>query len=130
MLMGKRQPSPKNSRSPRQRAPPRNKFAALEVESQDEGNQEETPENEEESPDPVQQQDNESLVIVSQPQQKQTQEEEAKHHKGTKYMETISEGSVTRSKAKASTEEITETSTEEQEPLSRKGRKSNKAIRE
>ena len=112
MLMGKGKPSPKNSRSPRQRAPPRNKFAALEVESQDEGNQEETPENHEEIPDMVQQQDNESPAIVSQPQQKQTQEEEAEHHKGKKDMETISEGSITRSKSKVSTEEITETSTE------------------
>ena len=41
-----------------------------------------------------------------------------------------SEGSVTRSKAKASSEVTTDTSAEEQEPLSRKGRKSNKAIRE
>ena len=40
------------------------------------------------------------------------------------------EGSVTRSRAKASSEETTDTSVEEQEPLSRKGRKSNKAIRE
>ena len=43
---------------------------------------------------------------------------------------TNSEGSVTRSRAKACTEEATDTSTEEQEPLSRKGRKSNKSIRE
>ena len=42
----------------------------------------------------------------------------------------ISEGSVTRSRAKVSSEEITDTSIEEQEPLSRKGRKSNKALRE
>ena len=41
-----------------------------------------------------------------------------------------SEGSVTWSKAKASSEESTDNSTEEQEPLSRKGRKSNKIIRE
>ena len=40
------------------------------------------------------------------------------------------EGSVTRSRAKASSEDITDTSVEEQEPLSRKGRKSNKIIRE
>ena len=45
-------------------------------------------------------------------------------------METFSEGSVTRSKAKASTEEMTDISIEEQEPLSRKGRKTNKVIRE
>ena len=42
----------------------------------------------------------------------------------------IFEGSVTRSRAKVILEEITDTSIEEQEPLSRKGRKSNKAIRE
>ena len=41
-----------------------------------------------------------------------------------------SEGSVTRSRAKACSEEATDTSAEEREPLSRKGRKSNKAIRE
>ena len=41
-----------------------------------------------------------------------------------------SDGSVTRSKAKACSEESTDNSTEEQEPLSRKGRNSNKIIRE
>ena len=40
------------------------------------------------------------------------------------------EVSVTRSREKVSSEEITDTSVEEQEPLPRKGRKSNKAIRE
>ena len=69
-------------------------------------------------------------MIISQPQQKKTQEEEAEHHKGKKDMEMISEGSVTRSKAKPSTEEITDTSMEEQESIPRKGRKSNKIIRE
>ena len=42
----------------------------------------------------------------------------------------ISEGSVTQSKTKDCSEESTDNSTEEQEPLSRKGRKSNKIIRE
>ena len=41
-----------------------------------------------------------------------------------------SEGSITRARERASTEEATDTSIEEQEPLSRKGRKSNKIIRE
>ena len=41
-----------------------------------------------------------------------------------------SEGSVTRSKEKSCSEESTDFSVEEQEPLSRKGRKSNKTIRE
>ena len=40
------------------------------------------------------------------------------------------EESVTRSREKACIEEAIETSTKEQEPLSRKGRKSNKVIRE
>ena len=40
------------------------------------------------------------------------------------------EGSVTRSRAKASSEDITDTSVEEHESSSRKGRKSNKVIRE
>ena len=43
---------------------------------------------------------------------------------------TNSEGPVTRSREKSCTEEAIDTSTKEQEPLSRKGRKSNKAIRE
>ena len=43
---------------------------------------------------------------------------------------TTSEGSITRSREKASSEEITDTSIKEQEPLSRKGRKSNNVIRE
>ena len=41
-----------------------------------------------------------------------------------------SKGSVTWSKEKACSEESTDNSTEEQEPFSRKGRKSNKIIRE
>ena len=45
-------------------------------------------------------------------------------------METFSEGSVTRSKAKSIREEMTDSSIEEQESLPRKGRKNNKAIRE
>ena len=40
------------------------------------------------------------------------------------------EGSITQSKAKACSEESTNNSTEEQEPLSKKGRKYNKIIRE
>ena len=40
------------------------------------------------------------------------------------------DGSMTRSRAKASSEDITETSAEEQEPSTRKGRKTNKVIRE
>ena len=47
-----------------------------------------------------------------------------------KYSVQIFEGSITRSREKSSSEEIIDTSIEEQEPLSRKGRKSNKAIRE
>ena len=43
---------------------------------------------------------------------------------------TNSEGLVTRSREKACSEESTDISTEEQEPLSKKGRKSNKTIRE
>ena len=65
---------------------------------------------------------------IVQPQK--SQEEAADHSKRKKEMETISEGSVTRSKEKASTEEMIDTSIEEQEPLSRKGRKTNKVIRE
>ena len=45
-------------------------------------------------------------------------------------MEATSVGSITRSKAKASTEEMTDTSIEEQESIPRKGRKTNKIIRE
>ena len=40
------------------------------------------------------------------------------------------EGSITRSRAKASSEDTTDNSMEEPEPTSKKGRKSNKIIRE
>ena len=63
-------------------------------------------------------------------QEKEAQEEGSGHSKERKDPASISEGSVTISRAKASSEEITNTLVEEQEPLSRKGRKSNKAIRE
>ena len=43
---------------------------------------------------------------------------------------TNSEGPVTRSREKSCTEETTENSIEQQEPQSRKGRKSNKILRE
>ena len=43
---------------------------------------------------------------------------------------TNSEGSVTHSREKASTKETIDNSNEEQEPQSRKGRKSNKTLRE
>ena len=65
----------------------------------------------------------------------QHQENEAQNEEPARSIErkdpvTIFEGSVTRLRAKLSSKEITDTSVEEQEPLSRKGRKSNKAIRE
>ena len=78
----------------------------------------------------VQQQDNEPLASVSQHQEKEDQEEGTRHSKERKDIASKSEGSITRSRKKASSKEITDTSIEEQEPLSRKGRKSNKAIRE
>ena len=62
--------------------------------------------------------------------EKETQEEDLGDY-GDKIDKTMtSEGSITRSRAKFSTEEQTDTSVEEQEPLSRKGRKTNKVIRE
>ena len=63
-------------------------------------------------------------------QEKEAQEEGSGHSKERKDLASKSEGSVTRSRAKESSEYITDTSVEEQEPLSRIGRKSNKAIRE
>ena len=65
-----------------------------------------------------------------QQQEKEGQNEEIAHSLVRKEPVTMSEGSITRSRAKVSSEEITDTSAEEQEPLSRKGRKSNKIIRE
>ena len=62
--------------------------------------------------------------------EKETQEEELGDYGEKKDKTMTSEGSITRSREKVSTEEQTDTSVEEQEPLSRKGRKTNKAIRE
>ena len=78
----------------------------------------------------AQQQDNEPTASVPQHQEKEVQEEGTGQSKERKDPALNSEGSVTRSREKASSEETTDTSAEEQEPLSRKGRKSNKAIRE
>ena len=125
---GKKAAKPQKQQNPSTKSPPGNKFAALEVETQDEGNLAENPENQEDIPDPVLHQTYEVPETVVQPQK--SQDEEAEQLKGRKEMETISEGSVTRSKAKASTEEMTDTSIEEQESLPRKGRKTNKVIRE
>ena len=76
----------------------------------------------------MRQQGSEAPEIVVQPQKRQ--EVEVECFKGRKEMETTSEGSINRSKEKASTKDMTDTSIEEQEPLSRKGRKTNKVIRE
>ena len=62
--------------------------------------------------------------------EKGTQEEDLGDSGEKKDKATTSEGSITRSRARLSTEEHTDTSVEEQEPLSRKGRKTNKVIRE
>ena len=102
---------------------PGNRYEALEVETQEEENQEENLEM-------VQQQDIEPSASVPQHQEKEDQEEGTGHSKERKDIASKSEGSITRSRKKASSKEITDTSIEEQEPLSRKGRKSNKAIRE
>ena len=60
----------------------------------------------------------------------ETQEEDLGDY-GEKIDKTMtSEGSITRSRARLGAEETTDTSVEEQEPLSRKGRKTNKTIRE
>ena len=78
----------------------------------------------------MQHQDNGPPAVSNPPQETQAQEEEEELPKGRKYIATSSEGSITRSRTKASTEEIIDASTEEQEPLSRRGRKYNKDIRE
>ena len=100
-----------------------NRFEVLEEDIQDEEHQETTAEVEKQK-DPI------SKEADMQQLEKEEQNEEAAHSPPGKEPAAISEGSITRSRAKASTEEITDTSTEEQEPLSRKGRKSNKIIRE
>ena len=86
--------------------------------------------NPEENPELAQQQDNEPPALLLQHQGKEYQEEGIGHPKERKDTVTNAEGSVTRSRAKSSSEEITDTSIEEKEPLSRKGRKSNKVIRD
>ena len=68
--------------------------------------------------------------IDLQQQEKEGQNEEIAHSPVRKELVTMSEGSITRLRAKVSSEEITDTSAEEQEPLFRKGRKSNKIIQE
>ena len=100
-----------------------NRYEALEEETQEEEHQETIPEMEKQKdPDP--------LDPTPQHQENEVQNEEPTRSTERKDPVTISEGSVTRSRAKVSSEEITDTSAEEQEPISRKGRKSNKVIRE
>ena len=100
-----------------------NRVEALEEEIQEEEHQEATSEMEK-SKDP------EPSEPAKQHQENEEQNEEPAHSPVRKDPVTISEGSTTRSRAKASSEEITDTSIEDQEPLSRKGRKTNKIIRE
>ena len=98
--------------------------------------EEESPEeeNREAIPDTTQQKDKEPLVPISQHQEKEVMDKgigcPTERKDPVQISEGSVEGSVTRSRAKASSEDITETSVEEQEPSSRKGRKSNKVIRE
>ena len=49
----KKAAKPQKQQVPTTKSPPGNKFAALEVETQDEENHEEDPENQEDTPDPV-----------------------------------------------------------------------------
>ena len=68
--------------------------------------------------------------MVPSQKEKEDQEEDMAQPQERKEVVANSEGSVTRLREKACSEEVIDTSTEEQEPLSKKGRKSNKAIRE
>ena len=104
-----------------------NRFEALEEESLEE-------ETCEAIPDMTQQKDKEPLASVSWHQEKEVMDEGTRcpteRKDPAQQLEGSVEGSVTRSRAKASSEDITDTSVEEQEPSSWKGRKSNKVIRE
>ena len=102
---------------------PKNRFEVLQTEAQEIETQEENAE------DALHQED-ETPIDVPPQKEKEDLDEDMAQPLEKKEAATNSEGSVTRSRAKACTEEATDTSTEEQEPLSRKGRKSNKAIRE
>ena len=84
----------------------------------------------EENPEAVQQQEDEPLAAVPPHKEKEVQEEGFVQPKERKDVAANFEGSVTRSREKASSEETKDTSAEEQEPLSKKWRKSNKSIRE
>ena len=100
-----------------------NRYEALDEETKEEEQQETIPEMEKQKdPDPSD--------LAPQHQENEAQNEEPARSTERKDPVTISEGSITRSRAKVSSKETTNTSVEEQEPLSRKGRKSNKVIRE
>ena len=62
---GKKAAKPQKQQIPTSKIPPGNKFAALEVEMQDEENLPENPENQEDSPDLVRHQDNEAPEIAA-----------------------------------------------------------------
>ena len=102
---------------------PENWFEVLQVETQE-------IETQEENPKAVHRQEDETPVVVPSHQEKEVHEEVMVQPQEMREAVEKSEGSVTRSRAKACSEEATDTSTKEQEPLSREGRKSNKAIRE
>ena len=81
-----------------------------------------------------QEKEKETLDSASQHQEKEVMEEGNECPTERKDLAQTSEGSVEgsiiRSRAKASSEDTTDNSVEEQEPTSKKGRKSNKIIRE
>ena len=100
-----------------------NRYDALQTEEQEietpEENAEEAPHQEQETPTEVPPQ-----------KEKNDSEEDIAQAMVRKEASTNSEGLVTRFRAKACSEEFTDNSIEEQEPHSRKGRKSNKTLRE
>ena len=135
---GKRAAKPSKQQIPTSKSPPENRFEVLETETQEAENQEENPEMEHQLnsepqvivPTNQEQEGREEGSEVPLNQGKETQEEGPGNSGERKDKATTSEGSITRSRARTSTKENIDTSIEEQEPLSRKGRKSNKIIKE
>ena len=133
---GKKEAKPSKQQIPSSKSPPGNRFEVLETEDQEAENQVENPEMDN-------QPSSEPQIVITSPQmqkgredgpeappEKETQAEGLGNIGDRKDKPATSEGSITRSRERIGTEETTDTSVEEQEPLSRKGRKTNKTIKE
>ena len=131
---GKRTAKPSKQQNPTSKNSSGNRFEVLDIETPEEGNKEKTPEMENQEADPpvnAPHQDKEDQGEGpgdTQSQEKEVLGKGSESPKERHEQAANSEGSNTRAGAKASAEEITDTYTEEQEPQSRKGRKSNRII--